>query len=121
MWFLVVMGLALVIVWMYSTLASALSSINKKYQWTLILLAPVLREATNWAQLNACSKAQGRVLPNKPIIYHFNETRYAVFLSVILGGIATTESTYCLIAIDFLINIFNGLKIVKKSKAGLDG
>ena len=38
-----------------------------------------------------------------------------------LGNIATTESQLCLIGIDFLMNMYNGLKIVKKSRAGANG
>ena len=80
-----------------------------------------MREITVWVTLKACKKVVGGALPHKMTVSHHLETRHAVFLSIILGGIATPESTYCIIAIDFIINIYHGLKIVRKSNEGDDG
>ena len=52
---------------------------------------------------------------------HYAEVRHVIFLSIILGGVATLASTYIVIAIDFSMNIFDGLMIVRKHKKGLDG
>ena len=96
-------------------------NINPEYQWILALLVPILREVSIWTLLKAVSKAAVGFSPNEMTVYHSFETRYAVFLSIILGSIATAESSYCLIAIDFLTNLYHGIKIVKKSKAGEEG
>ena len=48
------------------------------------------------------------------------EARHAIFLASILGDIATIATTSVIIGMDFLFNIFHGLKIVyliKKKKA----
>ena len=102
-------------------MGSAMSNISKNYQWILALATPLLREINIWAMVRACSKATGGAVPHKIIVCHYLETRHAIFLSMILGGIATTESTYCIIAVDFFINIYHGLKIAKKSNAGENG
>ena len=120
-WLVGVYVLGIFYVWAYSTLASELTNIEKEYQWILMLLVPILREMSIWTNLKACSKSAEGSIPQKMTINHYYETRYAVFISIALGSIATTESSYCLIAIDFLTNIYHGLKIIKKSKAGNEG
>ena len=98
-----------------------MSSISPNYQWIIALATPLMREISVWAMLKACSKAGGAAVPHKLIASLYIEAWHAVFLSIILGGIATTESTYCIIAFDFILNIYHGLKIVKKSNAGEHG
>ena len=51
---------------------------------------------------------------------HYVEARHAIFLASILGDIATFATTSVIIGMDFLLNIYHGLKIVnfiKKKKA----
>ena len=48
------------------------------------------------------------------------EARHAVFLVTVLGDAAKLNTTYVIIGIDFLLNIYHGFKIVyfiKKKKA----
>ena len=44
------------------------------------------------------------------------EVRHASFLAIMLGGVATQATTYCVIGMDFALNIYHGLKIVYKLK-----
>ena len=47
------------------------------------------------------------------------EARHAIFLATILGDVATIATTSVIIGMDFLLNIYHGLKIVyfiKKKK-----
>ena len=51
---------------------------------------------------------------------HYVEARHAIFLATILGETATIATTSVIIGMDFLLNIYHGLKIVhfiKKKKA----
>jgi ABC-type Co2+ transport system permease subunit len=51
---------------------------------------------------------------------HYVEARHAIFLATILGDAATIATTSVIIGMDFLLNIYHGLKIVyliKKKKA----
>ena len=54
-------------------------------------------------------------------MYHLAEVRHAVFVAMIVGGSATPETTYSIIGIDFLINIFNCYKIIRKHRLGIEG
>ena len=93
---------------MYNTVGSIMSRISPNYQWIIALATPLMREISVWAMLKACSKAGGGAVPHKLIGSLYIEAWHAVFLSIILGGIATTESTYCIIAFDFILNIYHG-------------
>ena len=46
------------------------------------------------------------------------EKRHATVLAIILGVVATQASSYCIIGMDFAINIYDGLKIVYRFKHG---
>ena len=105
----------------YGFMASGLANIKQEYQWILMLTVPILREASIRIMLKVCSKAADGILPNKLTICHYYETIYVVFISIMLSGTATPESSYCLIAVDFLTNLYHGWKIIKNSKAGKDG
>jgi ABC-type Co2+ transport system permease subunit len=47
---------------------------------------------------------------------HYVETRHAIFLATILGDTATIATTSVIIGMDFLSNIYHGLKIVYLNK-----
>ena len=118
--------LGLLPVWCYGLLATMFSSAPKEYQWILAILSPFAREIYVWEITKVCCKAanacDSEAKHEKAMICgHMAETRHAVFLSIILGGVATAESTYCIIGMDFLINIYHGLKIIRKSNSGQDG
>ena len=65
--------------------------------------------------VKACFKAAEGFLPNKMAKQDMPSSYQSALVA------ATNESSYVLIAIDFLTNLYHGLKIVKKSKAGKDG
>ena len=121
LWFLAILALASLTVWAYATFASAMSSISQDLQWILALASPLLREILIWLMQKICLKAAKGSEPHRLMVCHYMEARHAVFLSIVLGGIATTESSYCIIAIGFLINIYHILKILKRSHAGEHG
>ena len=53
-------------------------------------------------------------------VNHYVEARHAVFLVTVLADTATLATTSVIIGMDFLLNIYHGLKIVyfiKKKKA----
>ena len=60
------------------------------------------------------------IFSNSKACNHYVEARHAIFLATILGDAATIATTSVIIGIDFLLNIYHGLKIVhfiKKKKA----
>ena len=109
-------------VWGYVFLGIAFSNVPLAYQWMLALITPIFREFWTWISPKVCFKAAGtgpeensgiKLLPR-----HYMETKHAVFLAVILGGVATPESTYCILALDTLINLYQSVKIAIQSKQG---
>ena len=121
LWFLGILSISAFNITTYSQLAFYLSEIKTEYQWILTLTAPIVREMSLRIALKACSKATEGSMQDKLTVYHYFDTAYAFFVSLMLGNIATTESQLCLIGIDFLMIMYNGLKIVKKSRAGANG
>ena len=97
----------------YQLLGVAFSIVPKKYQWILALTTPFVREFRVWmAPKVACKTSGTKNASTKLICQHYMEIQHGVFLAVILGGLATTESTYCILALDFLINLYNTLRII---------
>ena len=45
---------------------------------------------------------------------HYMESRHSLFLAIMMGSVATPATTYIIVGMDFVINIFSGLKIVYK-------
>ena len=86
----------------------------------LALLSPLFREFWVWIAPKPSYKASGTGSEGnttaKFLTQHYMETKHAVFLAVILGGVATPESTYCILGMDSLINLYHSFKIIIKSK-----
>ena len=112
-------GVAFGVNWAYLVLGIAFSTISNEYQWILALLSPLVREFWLWISPKGAFKASGEnTIAAKYLCQHFVETKHAVFLAVILGGVATPETTYCILALDSLINLYHAVKIAIKSKNG---
>ena len=47
-------------------------------------------------------------------------TKHAVFLAIVVSGVATPETTYCLMAVDFVKAMYSGYEIVVSAKNGKD-
>ena len=112
----------------YAILGSAFVNIQPEFQWTLAFLSPILREVLTWITLHNASKVTGKegkgkdsvVLP----ISHYMATLYAVNLAIIVGGVANAVTSYCILAIDFIEQMYHGLKIVwmyKKRNQNVEG
>ena len=105
----------------YAALAFAMSIVPQEYQWLLATASPLVRKVYVWVSVKLGYKASGGASPHKLVINDFLESRHAFFMSVMLGGLATDESAYCIIGMDFLINIYDAYKIIKKTNTGEDG
>ena len=120
-WFLGrVGGVVFGVNWAYVFLGIAFSTVPRDYQWILALLSPLFREFWVWIAPKPSYKASGTGSGGnttaKFLTQHYMETKHAVFLAVILGGVATPETTYCILGMDSLINMYHSLKIIIKMK-----
>ena len=107
--------------WGYAFLGTAFLSVPSDYQFLLGLASPLAREILTWL-LQATARKASRGTANdhqKTIDYttsHWLESRHAIFLAIILSGIATPATLYCVVGMDFAINIFHGCKIAYNMK-----
>ena len=112
------------LVWVYGVYGSAFVKTPSEYQWILGLVSPLAREAFALLVFKAAFKAAGENQRKKESIklltQHYAYAKHAVFLAVMVGGVATPTTNYCIIAVDFVEVILEGLKIIKKSKSNPD-
>ena len=103
--------------WVYLLLGKTFLSIPSKYQWILAIFVPFLREMICRGLTNMCYKT-----PNpednttKIACLHAIGSRHAIFLSVAVSSILNDVTCYVLLGMDFLINIFLCLKIIRDTR-----
>ena len=98
--------------WGYTGLAFAFVLVPREYQFIVGLLSPLFREFTSWQFRMFSSKIAG----DKENVIHpsnfYMEARHSMFLAITLAGVATPLTSYCIIGMDFALNIYHGWKIV---------
>ena len=94
---------------------NALIKVPREYQWILAAIgSPLIREFYVWILTTACYKAAGKQEFDlvKLSAMHQMEARHALFLAIMIGSVATDETVYAVVASDFLLNVYTGLKII---------
>ena len=90
------------------------SLVSLKIQWIVAFVLPVVRE------LN--SRIQDRIMHNetgfpdedsKATTNVALNSYYALYVAVFLGTVATTTTGYCILGVDFALNIYSCIKIIK--------
>ena len=108
--------------WGYAFLAIAFTFAPSNYQCILRLFIPLPKIIYLKVLLFVCNKSAGSG-PNgkssiKLLMVHFTEAKQCIFCAMIVGGVATSETTYCILSIrTFLIiykckKLFPNLKVV---------
>ena len=107
----------------YLGYGTAFGVIPREYQWILALVNPFIRDIFKTVILEIAYRSAGEGSRGKKsikyTIAHYMATKHAVFLAIVVGGVSTPETTYCLMAVDFIKAMYDGIKIVVKSKKGL--
>ena len=99
----------------YAFFTNALVRCPREYQWILAGIAsPLIREFNCWLLVTICQKASGKQEVDTVTLSatHQMETRHCLFWAVLAGTLATDETVYAIVGVDFLMNICYGLKIV---------
>ena len=108
---------AIFIVFFYKYLTIPFIRIPKHYQWILALFLPLPKMLFIKLYLNICSKANGSIIHSaKVTVVHFLQIQHALFLVLTMGYTATPATSYVILSLDFLINIYDALKIIYKTK-----
>ena len=115
-WFVLTQFFLLLAFWTYGFLTTAFSNIPSDYQWMLGLISPSVRILFVWMLMKLVSKALGQHnnASARLSCNHYMESRHALFLAIMLGSVATPASTFIILGLDFVINIYLCLKIVHK-------
>ena len=97
----------------YKIYAELFIIVPKKYQWTIAIILFFARDANDWI----CSKIIRKIsgfddISSKMIAIHFASARHALFISLVIGRIASTETSYFLLGTDFLANVYLCLRII---------
>ena len=97
----------------YQLIVVLFLKISQQFQWILALFLPVVRELNLAMMLKLTKKASlcksWRV---ECSVTHYLNTRHAMFLSIIIGTVATLEASLIIIGIDVMINLYLCLKLI---------
>merc|ERR1712020_280360 len=88
----------------YQLIVVLFLKISQQFQWMLALLLPVVREL-NLAMMLRLTKtaSQCKSWRVECSVTHYLNTRHAMFLSIIIGTVATLETSLVMIGIDVMI------------------
>ena len=115
-WFFLSQCFLLLAAWVYGFFTTAFLNTPSDNQWVLGLISPLVREFFVWMLIKIVFKALGEHnnTSAKLSCIHYMESRHSLFLAIMMGSVATPATTYIIVGMDFVINIFSGLKIVYK-------
>ena len=124
-WLLIQMLVLIFIIWAYGVFGTAFVNVPRDYQWILALLTPYARDMALKLLRKVVYKAAGEAGAENAksinfLTQHYITTKHAIFLAVIVGGVATPVTSACLMAIDFGKTMQAGWKILKKYKTNQD-
>ena len=101
----------------YVLLPNVFLEVNNDYQIILGLLHPIVKELSFRNYYHFAGKIGLQESSTLEIAWHSHmETTHAQFLSIILGNITNTETSYCILAMDFITNVINCLRIIYRIK-----
>lgn len=103
--------------WEYVLIGQIFVIISKDYQWILALFMPLVREINGRIMTKVCLKGSGcnDYTVRLPCL-HYIGARHAVFISIILGSVATKATTYIKLGGDFLIHLYVCFKTIYRLK-----
>ena len=110
----------LLVLWGYAIFGTAFVKVPKHYQWILALLSPFVRDLAAKLMLAVAFKSAGKENKGKYSVkfpaLHYVTTKHAVFLAIIVGGVATPATSICIMATDFAKTLQSTWKIIRKYK-----
>ena len=109
------------IIWAYKIYGAAFVNVPQEYQWIVALFSPLVLEIAIKLQEEVFYGAAGKRMTSISYhVTHYATTNQTIFLAVLIGGVATEESSICLMVLEFGLIMFSGLNIIRKYRMGLD-
>lgn len=107
---------------LYGVMGSLFVNIPNNFQWVMAFVMPLFREFHMFATLRISYKCNingkdAETLDSvKCPINAYVSTKYAVFMAIIVGGVANNFTGYLILGLDFAEQMFHGFNIVWKFK-----
>ena len=121
-WHLSQVIFVLFLTWGYSVYGTAFVQVPTEYQWILALLNPFVRDFYSKLYAKVALKASGEEYKDKRsiklLVAHYVSTKHAIFLAIIVGGVATPASSICIMGTDFAKTLHTTWKMIRKAKQG---
>ena len=116
-WFVLLQFTTIVASTMYVLIINRLGKSSDKYQPLVALMLPLTRELAKWLCCKLIRKvSSGDVVGATICVSYRISAAYAIILCNILGSVATDQTSWVLIGIDYSLNIHSCLRIVWVSK-----
>ena len=97
----------------YKLIAELFIWVPQKHQWFLAIVLVLVREMNGWVLSKIVHQISGPDDISTDIIAtHFASARHALFLSIVLGSLATNETSCIILVYDFIINMYLSFRIV---------
>ena len=122
MYFIISQIIQLQAAFSYILFGNGMVNIPSEYKWMLGLFSGIMKDFFIYLIVKSSLKSLGdttdKDIINKSKIssIHLIETAHAIQLTIVLASVATPMTTYIMLGTDFLINVYNGLKIVYQLK-----
>ena len=101
----------------YHIMILVIEKSSNQYQPILALALPTLREATSRISTKLIKNASnGDECGSMIVLAYTINTQYASMLCIVLGSLATSSTSWLLIGVDYLYNMWLCLKIVRTRK-----
>ena len=91
---------------------------DNNYQWIMAIILPAFRELSVWffTWYNSKHAEERDKKPIGDLILHDMATRHALALSIVATKQATTQTSFVILGIDFAINVFLAINIIRKKR-----
>ena len=97
----------------YKLYAELFIIVPQNYQWTIAIVLFLAREANDWIFSIIIKRISGfDDISSNMIANHFASARHALFISLVIGRLASNETSYFLLGTDFLANVYLCFRIV---------
>lgn len=103
--------------WFHVALGLLFGAVSHTYQWILAVILPLIREIQQWGLTELCYKStQCKDLSVTISVSHAVVARQALFLAIQMASVASTPTSFLILAFDFLLNMLLCFKIIRRYK-----
>jgi len=98
-------------------LTRVFKTISKDLQWIMAIFVPLIKQFDDSISMRIICKASGPdKMASKSVGKIFSGANFSFWLVIMLGATATDFTSYCILGVNFAINIYLCLEIVRLKK-----